>query len=333
MRRSCLCGSVVALASLGITNAASAAFTFVNSDQVNLLRRYNLPAFSFAVSANEPRTINGAGIHNGNFSSDPVVLTYDLGKSMPIGSFRLEQSGNRWSQDWTIEVSNTGVGSMTTVVNVTGDPGDNHFAPITAQSARYIRYTGNNQSAGGLDVMNEFYAYSPAGESIDIRSGYDLLQDSAVVTGTTSSGINGGSTPEVFDDSQQSHIKAQTSNAVFTISLNDSYKLGAAHLGWFNGQTWSNGFTIWTSNDVSLPNQLNNSLWSQAYTFGSIGGPGAGDERFALFTSERFARHLRVTWNQDNGALTDFEVFAVPEPMSLAAVVLAGGAAMLRRRR
>jgi hypothetical protein len=216
----------------------------------------------------------------------------------------------------------TGFGSMVDLVGWTPTPASttitNTIAPTLVQ---YLSYDFQGTMQYYLRLL-ELEAYAAAGSSIPVtESGYNLFNQRATATISSSGGTWVDAPANAIDLSLGSLLRNQSGAPAWTvIDLGQAYALRGLGTGYYHGQNWRN----WT-----LEGSLDGLAWTPLLTF--TGTDSGGTYPFASLFD---ARYIRL-WNSgaSGGALSELELYALPEPGSGLLAALAGLALLRRRRR
>ncbi len=264
---------------------------------------------------------------------DTGSIQISLPQAVTIQRIVQTYGGNR-PVNYSLLGSTTGFTGMTTLVPSTALSGSTttYTGPTTA---RYIEsdFLG---TVSRYFQMQEMKAFPPAGASIGLDQGYNLLAQRSMATLNSSGGPwRGGDTiGSAFDLSDGSYLRTDTSTtpAWFILDLgstvgSNGYWVAGAAVSFYHGQSWANGIKVEVSTDM-----VN---WLTGYsTTSSI-----GSSMTLPFGRVLDARYVRVTNPRPTGslgpqdALTEFELFGAPIPEPASALLLLAGAAALARRR
>jgi len=230
---------------------------------------------------------------------------------------------------YQIDVSTTGFGSMTTVVNSpTTAPSANQVDTLaTPADAKYIQYTWLGTGGSRYVMLQEFRAYADQTTALPpvTADGLDVIALGAsgpVTAQKLNANWQTDPASNIIDLNQFSYLRGNgVGDAVVEVDLGATYKLGGFSLGFYQGQTWGAGARIDLSED-------------------GIGYTTVFDQTSSLISSQDIpiawtaGRYIKITnYGGATGALSDLQVFAVPEPAALMVLALGGGLALLRRRR
>lgn len=342
---------VLALAAtLGWIGTASATVfpSAGGSYSVNVLRRYtgsgvptpSVAAFDSANVSHSPasRAVDGAGEKlqwNGNSANNPALsgwLQVTLPETILLSSFdhTYIDAGYR-PAGYEIKVSTTGFGAMTTVVSSAAQPAqtqtDTLGSPVAARYIEY-RWLGTGPSTQYV-LLQEFRAYASTTNPvpIDTGMGFDLIgMGSATATKLTADWQGADAATNITDRNQFSYLRGDgasggNGNAVVQVDLGFLHDVRAFSLGFYQDQTWGSGAKI----EVSPDNVNFYTLFNQTSSLTSSQD---------ILTGAQIARYIRLTnYGGSTGALSDLQVFGLPEPATGLVLALGCGAALLRRRR
>jgi len=330
---------------------ASHAANFTDSSRVNVLRQYD-PAGNFLI----PSSISGNGVlgQGGNdgsgkyddwfFSPNDATRTGTNTFTLPgpklVGSF--QANFNNSHRPGNLEVQGFVNGVWTTLATV-ASPGANPsgtFTPTTVTALRYI-VTGPSTSTGYVQDA-EFQVFLTSGQTVPYDSGYNLLHDAgkviaisdSVTSGPWSLRTSGLGGSQTVDGNYFSNVHGQNGRTFFTLTLDQPTAINRGHLGWYNGQVWSN-YQVYGSTNSTMP-ALQSLAATDVATVTAAGwtleldsSAQVQDLLFNFQGGELPWKHLAVVWN-GTGALVEFEAF-IPEP-STTALLAMGGLLLLRWR-
>jgi hypothetical protein len=272
-------------------------------------------------------------------SNDPDVtgwVRYTLAQPYVISKFVHDYTANGYRpQQYEISVSTTGFDSMTVVrpmgaTNVVGVRATDVIAPTTVQ---YIEYRWQGTGAQPFVLLEEFFAFAditqdPVPSTSGKATGYNgtrLTTDSITNVGTNN-WIDALS--RATDGSHQTYIRGNgQGDAAFVLDLGIATPISAITLGFYQGQQWANGVLV----EISLDGL------SYVPVFDTNAGTGQFIDinlSLASVFDNPVTRFVRVT-NKGGagGALTEIEVFAVPEPAAAGLGAIFGAFLLARRRR
>jgi predicted alpha-1,2-mannosidase len=125
-----------------------------------------------AASESAPKAVDGSLANNSKFCSltPPLFLQVDLGSNQTVTSFVVKHAGlggetTGWNTGaFTIQTSTDGT-NFTTVVNVSGLRSSRTFHPISARTARYVRFNPTTPTNNGNNATRiyEFEVYGSGG--------------------------------------------------------------------------------------------------------------------------------------------------------------------------
>ncbi len=274
-------------------------------------------------AAGEKMQWNGGTMNDG---TKWATAQYTLPETCVLKQFNHSYiPGNNTPTSYQISVSTTGFGALTPVVTSAVAPAGNQIDTLaTPVSARYVQYKWQGTNPLYQYVMlQEFRAYADASTPVppNTDDGYDLVAFGTSTAVKVSGPWQTDAATNITDRDQFSYLRgAGGGDAIVKVDLGFLHDIRAFSLGYYQDQTWSSGAKI----EVSADDVSYTTLFNQTTTLASSQD---------IFTSATVGRYIRLTdYNGTTGALSDLQVFGLPEPGGALLLTLGLGG-LLRRRR
>ncbi|HEY8665728.1 MAG TPA: PEP-CTERM sorting domain-containing protein [Tepidisphaeraceae bacterium] len=365
MHRINSCASVAAAAlSLFAFSQVGQAAAITDSSKINVLRQYGVGNTNLVTRTTQGTATNLTGnpgndgsawsfqSSGGDFNSSKTAgEVFTLPSPRLVGAIHYEAGGYAVTST-VFEGFNVNTSAWEQLATTASGATQNFTiaSPITVSAFRYLT-TAPSGVAGNYFYVNELRLNEPTGQSVDTGDGFNFLRDKATVQGNSSSvsntstvwaNSNGG---DVANGTYNDALNAQTNStaggnrAFKSITLDASYGMSYAHLGFYHAQTWNN-FELYTADGASMPAtqalSANDPATIQAAGWTlqfQQGATTVGAQANMPFNTPGSYKYMLLVWNVQGDASSELEVFNVPEPASIAVAGFAGALVLLRRRR
>ncbi len=341
----------IALLALGAQLHAG-PFFYAHPEQVDLAKDLN----TTVTGGNSPAGVNtympNPQTNFGPPIPNPAIYTVDLGSAQPIGqiNFTKYNVAGFGASAWTIQRSLVG-GADSNWTDV--GSGDDSTASLTADAggatARYVRIraTAFDTNPNNIWVLQHVAVYGAPGQRIAIRDTLNIGGAPSNDTVATISGPN-GSGPNRSDGFRINDMSPNDSTfglnggdglgnpstlpREITYTFDSAYNIKGIRWSVFNGRGPIKDYQVFASlgggaetlvdtNTTNVPSFLGYDAFDGAFASGIV--------------ADKLRIEVTSYGTTDNAFPSEIEVFAsaIPEPASVAMIVMAIGASLMSRRR
>lgn len=311
---------------------------YLEPTKVNLLRRVNAAGALPVVTASKP----GSGDHTPDKLIDAGQYPWrleshgssewwriELPEPVLMDTFKMTERGSYYGTAYTVSASDTGWGGLTPIITVSGNTNTTRTHILTQPTwVRYLEVSTTGFASGTIFIPYEYQAFGPA--NVFHNAGYNLLAEPGhvgTITASMQRKLADTDITRAFDlDAFTTYVRGQntgTGNCWFVIPLSEPTLLHALSLGMYEDQRW-NDARVYLSSDAAYNYLLDGSnndtwpgmTWRSVYDLAS--GTFAGTH---VAFPDQWVTFVRIEWPSDaaaSAALCEVELFAIPEPATLA---------------